>query len=272
MTMGSHQRTIGKSQARFTPRWILSPLGAFDTDVCAGDPRPRTIGRNYNITEADDCLILDWSHFGRCWCNPPFDTRIVGDFVARMIGHDRGTMLLHARTETAWYQPIFDAATAILWLAGRVVFENADGTPCRIENPKAKHYGKVANSGAPVVLIAFGFDDGDILEAAHERPRYDAAGNLVRPPGRLPGAFDPRRFKRFVLLAALDSSEQAKSWREIVVEWLRAHDGPVAVGDLYRAFAHHPKARANPHWQAKLRQTLQRGAGRAIARNQWVAA
>lgn len=40
MTLGSHQQTIGKRQDRFTPRWILDPLEAFDTDPAAGDPRP----------------------------------------------------------------------------------------------------------------------------------------------------------------------------------------------------------------------------------------
>jgi hypothetical protein len=40
MTMGSHQTPIGKSQVHLTPRWILDPLGKFDLDPCASDPRP----------------------------------------------------------------------------------------------------------------------------------------------------------------------------------------------------------------------------------------
>jgi hypothetical protein len=39
MTLGSHQTSIGKSQAHFTPRWIIDTLGLFDLDPCAGDPR-----------------------------------------------------------------------------------------------------------------------------------------------------------------------------------------------------------------------------------------
>lgn len=62
------------------------------------------------------------------------------------------------------------------------------------------------------------------------------------------------------------------SWREVVSDVLRGHDGPVAVSDLYRAVADHPKTKTNPNWQAKLRQTLQRGAGRSVGRDQWVAA
>jgi hypothetical protein len=33
MSLGSHQATIGKDQARFTPRWIWQPLGPFATDA-----------------------------------------------------------------------------------------------------------------------------------------------------------------------------------------------------------------------------------------------
>lgn len=273
MTMGSHQTSIGKDNARFTPPWLWRPLGPFDTDVSAGDPRTYDIGRR-NITVAEDCLSFSWlrDEIGRAWCNPPFDSRVVGGFVRRMCEYGMGTLLLHVRTETKWFAPLFAAASARLWVAGRVVFEYWDDTPCRIENPKAKHYGKVANSGAPVVLFAFGFDDADALEAAQIAPELDERGQLLRLPGRIPGTFEAMQYRRFVLIAALEQSEEAKTWRAIVLDWLRHEDGPVAVGDLYRAFAEHPKAKVNPNWKAKLRQTLQRGAGRSLGHDQWVAA
>lgn len=252
--MNHHQRAIGKDQARFTPRWILDPLGPFDTDACAGAPRPWDIAAR-NITAADDGLAMDWREFGRTWLNPPFDRRIVGSFVRRMCEHNHGVLLLHVRTETEWFTPIWDRAAALLFLATRVVFCQANGSPCIIDNPKAKHYGKSANSGAPVVLAAFGFNDADVL---------DGCG--------IDGAFVPLRFARFVLVNALATTEEAKTWRQIVADWLKSNDGPVAVADLYRAFRDHPKAGRNPNWRAKLRQTLQRGAGRSVGRDQWVPA
>lgn len=270
MTMGSHQSTIGKDQARFTPRFIVDPLGPYDTDVCAGDPRPFDIAAR-NVTAQQDSLKMDWRDFGRYWCNPPFDRRIVGEFVRRMPTGHGGTLLLHVRTETKWFQPVWESATAILWLAGRIIFLNADGTPCSIENPEAKHYGKKANSGAPVALIAFGEHDADALAAARCEPNYKGE-RLIWPEGRLPGAFQPLRFARYVLVSCLEQSEAGKTWREIVAGWLKSSDEPVSVAELYGAFRDHPKAKGNPHWQAKLRQTLQRGAGRAVARDQWVAA
>lgn len=174
MSLGSHQATIGKDQARFTPRWIWEPLGPFQTDAAAGDPRPWDIGTERNITAAQNCLTMDWRLFHRTWLNPPFDRRIVGDFVRLMCEHNHGIMLLHVRTETKWFRPIWDHASALLFLAGRVIFCKADGSLCTIDNPSAKHFGKSANSGAPVVLCAFGQEDADVLAA-----------------GRLDGAFVP---------------------------------------------------------------------------------
>ncbi|GFO81784.1 MAG: N-6-adenine-methyltransferase [Methyloceanibacter sp.] len=155
MTLGSHQRTIGASQQHITPRAILDPLGPFDTDPCAASPRPWDCAR-VNYTEADDGLKKTWT--GRVWMNPPFDRRIVGRFIERMAIHERGTLLVHARTETAWFQPIWARASALLFLRGRVTFRKTDGSLQTTTD------GKVANSGAPVVLAAFGREDARVLK------------------------------------------------------------------------------------------------------------
>lgn len=270
MTMGSHQKSIGKEQQRFTPAFIVKPLGPYDTDVCTGDPRPFDIAPR-SITKEQDSLSMDWRDFGRYWCNPPFDRRIVGEFVRRMPSGRGGTLLLHVRTETKWFQPVWNSATAILWLAGRVIFTYADGTPCVIENPESKYFGKQANSGAPVALIAFGQLDADALDAARCEPEYRGE-RLIWPEGRLPGAFQPLRFARYVLVSCLEQSEAGKTWREIVSDWLKYSEEPVSVSELYKVFRDHPKTKGNPNWQAKLRQTLQRGAGVSVGHDQWVPA
>lgn len=270
MTIGSHQTTIGRKQDHFTPDYIVKPLGRFDTDVCTGNRRPFDIAQRH-ITKRENSLRMDWRDFGRYWCNPPFDRRVVGEFVRRMPSGQGGTLLLHVRTETKWFRPIFESATAILWLAGRIIFWQASGRPCVVDNPKSKHYGKPANSGAPVALIAFGFRDADILADVCACPEYRGE-RLVWPDGQLPGAFQPLQFKRFVVVACLEETENAKTWREIVGAWLYHEPGPVSVATLYEAFRHHPKVLKNANWKAKLRQTLQRGAGRSVSRDQWVAA
>ena len=148
MTLGSHQRCVGKSQQHLTPRWLLEPLGAFDLDPCAADPRPWGCAPT-NYTEADDGLSREW--FGRVWLNPPFDRYVVGEWMRRFFDHGSGIALLHARTETEWFRPVWGHAWAVLFLGQRVKFCRTDGTEQK------------ANSGAPVVLIAANEFDAAVL-------------------------------------------------------------------------------------------------------------
>jgi hypothetical protein len=151
MTLGSHQTAIGKSQVHITPKWILDPLGSFDLDPAAADPRPWDCAA-VNYTEADDGLRHPWR--GRVWLNPPFDQYVVGKFIRRLAAHGRGTALLHARTETDWFLPIWQRASGILFLSNRIKFCKPDGS----EQP--------FNSGAPPILVAFGEKDLAALRAS----------------------------------------------------------------------------------------------------------
>ena len=148
MTLGSHQTTVGRSQIHITPKWIIDRLGPFDLDPAAADPRPWDCA-TVNYTEIDDGLRQPWR--GRIWLNPPFDRYEVGAWIRKLATHGCGTSLLHARTEAGWFEPIWESATAILFMADRIKFYRPDGS----EQP--------ANSGAPPVLIAFGDDDAKRL-------------------------------------------------------------------------------------------------------------
>jgi hypothetical protein len=143
VTLGSHQRCVGKSQVHLTPKWLIDALGPFETDPCAADPRPWDCAR-VNIPEAMDGLTYEW--FGMVWLNPPFNRYQVGLWVDRLARHGNGIALVHARTEAAWFRPIWRHAAAILFLDKRIKFCRPDGTE------------QGANSGAPPVLAAFGRD------------------------------------------------------------------------------------------------------------------
>jgi hypothetical protein len=148
MTLGSHQTTIGKSQQHITPRWIIDALGPFNLDPCAAYPRP------WDCAEANIALPydgLDEAWHGLIWLNPPFDRYQVGEWINRLALHPAGGIaLLHARTETAWFQPCWSRASGILFLRHRVIFCKPDGSP------QTTLKGEVANSGAPVCFVAFG--------------------------------------------------------------------------------------------------------------------
>lgn len=258
MTMGSHQTPIGKSQVHLTPRWILDPLGSFGFDPCANKIRPWDCAA-LNYTIEDDGLAQEWPGDMSFWLNSPFHRYQIATWLQRAGEHNRGIALVHARTDTDWFRIVKESAASLFFLDRRVIFLDEFGKLRTITEPTSKHYGKPANSGAPVMLAGYGEEHTEILASL---PALSDAKNT------LAGLFVPLIFSRFVFGAALRDA----SWREIVAEFLNGHEGHVAVADLYRAFADHPKTKSNPNWKAKLRQTLQRGAGKSIARDQWVAA
>lgn len=150
MTLGSHQTPIGKSQDWITPKWIIDALGPFDLDPCASSNLPPWACALHSSTS--DGLDKKW--WGRVWLNPPYHRYQIGKWIKRLAEHGTGTALLHARTETDWFEYCWRHASGILFLASRIHFYYPDGT-------RAK-----ANSGAPACLVAFGTADADMLAKA----------------------------------------------------------------------------------------------------------
>lgn len=169
MTLGSHQRTIGKSQVYLTPKWLIDALGPFDCDPCAADPRPWDCAKQNISVNRGDGLHEPWE--GMVWLNPPFDRREIGAWIARLAQHGNGLALVHARTETDWFGRIWDSATALLFLDARLKFVDEQGQPYS------------ANSGAPPVLCAFG---GEAVQRL-----FDAqiSGRLVFRWATVPGSY-----------------------------------------------------------------------------------
>jgi hypothetical protein len=154
MSLGSHQVAIGRSQSHITPRAIINALGGadtFDLDPAACVQQPWPCARQ-SFTEFDNGLIQTWR--GRVWLNPPFDRRVVGQWVQRLADHGNGTLLTHARTEAQWFEPIWRSASAILFMANRICFYRPDGS-------RHPH-----NSGAPPLIAAFGAADLHRLRAS----------------------------------------------------------------------------------------------------------
>lgn len=222
MSIGSHQRTIGRSQVHITPRRILDPLGCFDLDPCGSDPRPWDCAAT-TFTERENGLTLDW--FGRVFLNPPFDTRTIALWLDRMAQHDCGIALVHARTDTQWFKLVQNFSSALLFLEGRVIFHKPDGSQ------QTKGNGKIGDSGAPVVLAAFGGSDRDMLAACG-----------------LAGLYVPLIIPRSVLAMFVGT------WADFIAA--NFPDGEFHIDDVYRLAASHPKAGRNRHLRAKLRQTL----------------
>jgi hypothetical protein len=139
MTLGSHQACVGRSQDHITPKWLIDRLKPFHLDPAAAVVRPWDCAEvNWTV----DGLIRPW--VGLVWLNPPFDRYIVGKWITKLAAHGNGICLLHARTEAEWFEPVWQHAAGILFMADRIHFHRPDGSR------------QPANSGAPPILAAFG--------------------------------------------------------------------------------------------------------------------
>lgn len=157
--MGGHQSADSEKEIWLTPPEILQSLGPFDLDPCAClEPRPWPTA-TVHYTKSDNGLMLPWR--GRCWVNPPYTTAAVGIWLKRLADHGTGTALIFARTDTeAFHEQVWDRATAILFLRGRLFFHHANGK-------RAAH-----NAGAPSCLVAYGLVDAQLLRRSGVPGRF----------------------------------------------------------------------------------------------------
>lgn len=141
--IGSHHSAKMLKNEWLTPPGIIEALGPFDLDPCASINRPWDIAYKHYTIE-DNGLLQPWDGF--VWCNPPYGLE-AARWLERMAMHDSGIALIFARTETKmFFCWVWEEATALLFIKGRLHFYHVDGT-------KAK-----ANSGAPSVLVAYGYE------------------------------------------------------------------------------------------------------------------
>jgi hypothetical protein len=138
----------GLSDEWISPQKIVVPLGPFDLDPCAC---PGQFYRTAKLMIAPprDGLAAKWK--GRVWLNPPYAQIAV--WMKRMAEHNHGTALVASRTEVErWFWPfVWESATAILFIRGRLYFHRPDGT-------------QEGNAGHGSVLAAYGGTDAAILE------------------------------------------------------------------------------------------------------------
>ncbi len=75
------------------------------------------------------------------------------------------------------------------------------------------------------------------------------------------------------LLRSLDIRDsQNATWRDVVAATLDKLGKSATLEAIYNEIAGHKKCKDNPNWQAKIRQTLQKGGFRNVARGVWAAA
>lgn len=134
-----------------TPPYILEALGPFDLDPCAPINRPWDMAKNH-FTVEDHGLMQHWD--GRVWLNPPYGEE-TWKWMIHLALHQNGIALIFARTETqGFHQCVWNAAQAVLFLKGRIIFYHLDGA-------KAS-----SNAAAPSVLVAYGEENAEALKTS----------------------------------------------------------------------------------------------------------
>lgn len=152
----TRQAPTHKSVEWYTPSWVFDALSIdFDLDPSSPHDMETAVPASVKYTVFDDGLKKPW--FGRVWMNPPYgpDT---GFWIRRMIDHGNGIALVFSRTDASWCQEAMRAATAILFMAGRIDFV-----------PGLENQHKKSRAGAGTVLFAFGGECAIALERLSDR-------------------------------------------------------------------------------------------------------
>lgn len=133
-----------------TPAWVYEALGNIDLDPCAGFSTE--IGAvNYRLEDGEDGLKLQWVGF--VFCNPPFSEK--EDWIAKMIEHKNGILLLPERGSTPWHGPCANSCKYHFTMGKKINFiggssSNPTGTTMFLFGDEAVN--RIKSSGLPGTL------------------------------------------------------------------------------------------------------------------------
>lgn len=212
---------INQNDEWLTPPEIIRALGQFDLDPCSPIVRPWPTAKNH-FTIEDDGLFLPW--FGRVWMNPPYGATMPA-WLNKLALHGNGIAFTFARTDTqAFHQYVFQHASSILFLNGRVTFYDVQGN-------KGKF-----NGGAPSVLISYG------------KNNMEAIGDSGIKGKHLLINYTP------VIIVGVD-----RTWKTVVSMSFEKLNGEATLDAIYSVVEKlaPEKVRKNDHYKAKVRQVLQ---------------
>ncbi|WP_051560461.1 DNA N-6-adenine-methyltransferase [Marinobacterium jannaschii] len=163
---GANNANGRKSVEWYTPKWIFDELNVvFDLDPSSPHDHESFVPADEKYTIFDDGLSKPWH--GRVWLNPPYG-RDTPFWMNRMIDHGNGIALVFSRTDAKWFQDAMKAATAVLFVAGRIEF---------VPGNENKH--KKSRSGAGTALFAFGEDNARVLRRLAYKGVFFATGDIA---------------------------------------------------------------------------------------------
>lgn len=158
------------NQSFCTPPEILNPIYKFKPiglDPCANEGSIVNCSKFY--LESDDGLKQDWTrNHDLSYSNPPYN-RLIPKWVDKAIKEWQLSadvlMLIPARTDTKiWQKKIFDTASKICFIEGRLQFYDADTKkPAQCWSKKHQKFVD-AKAPFPSALIYWGHDSHDVAK------------------------------------------------------------------------------------------------------------
>jgi len=106
-------------------------LGSFDLDPASSHVANRTVQAAQFFSQETNGLEKPW--FGKVWLNPPYAQPAIAQFADKMVEEweagnvEAAIVLTHNYTDTAWFQKLAHAASAICFTRGRVRFVSPSG-------------------------------------------------------------------------------------------------------------------------------------------------
>jgi hypothetical protein len=107
-------------------------MGGIDLDPASNDLAQEVVRASTYHTAETDGLAQEWT--GRVWLNPPYAAGEIDRFISKLVEeHTAGNvtqavLLVHSRTDPAWFHEAARAAAAICFTRGRVPFQRPDGS------------------------------------------------------------------------------------------------------------------------------------------------
>lgn len=106
-------------------------LGHIDLDPASSHVANRVVQADNFFSEETNGLGMMW--FGRVWLNPPYAQPLIAQFAEKVVEEyqagrvSAAIVLTHNYTDTAWFQALASAASAICFTRGRVRFVSPTG-------------------------------------------------------------------------------------------------------------------------------------------------
>lgn len=132
---GPHVANNGGVSEWYTPADIVAAvtdvLGRIDLDPASSEAANKIVGASVYYTAEEDGLTRPWG--GLVYLNPPYTQPAVVSFATRLADEFRAgnitaaVALTNNATETAWWQVLSAAASAVCFPAGRLGFTDPEG-------------------------------------------------------------------------------------------------------------------------------------------------